>query len=240
MMLGICWWTDGQRVGGRGNSASTSEAGGVMPSASGGPAVFLGVRHHSPACARLVARAIATLRPAYVLVEGPADMNGRLDELLLGHRLPVAVFSHYRDESRVATSWAPLCDYSRSGSRCGRGGPRERRCGSSICRPGIRRSPNAPRAPPTAMPMPRRDTRRRPGGCARTSRWTRWTRCGTACSRSRTTGTTPTPSRPAWTPTSTWSAATPSRTSATGHARSTWRPGCGRPWLTRTGGRFWW
>ncbi|MER7570774.1 DUF5682 family protein [Streptomyces sp. NPDC126514] len=75
-------------------------------------AVFLGVRHHSPACARLVARAIATLRPAYVLVEGPADMNGRLDELLLEHRLPIAVFSHYRDASRVATSWAPLCEYS--------------------------------------------------------------------------------------------------------------------------------
>ena len=24
----------------------------------------------------------------------------------------MAVFSHYRDETRVATSWAPLCDYS--------------------------------------------------------------------------------------------------------------------------------
>ncbi|WP_119291719.1 DUF5682 family protein [Streptomyces sp. YIM 130001] len=74
--------------------------------------MFLGVRHHSPACARLVAHAIETLRPAYVLVEGPADMNDRLDELLLEHRLPVAVFSHYRDASRIATSWAPLCAYS--------------------------------------------------------------------------------------------------------------------------------
>ncbi|MFB7370784.1 DUF5682 family protein [Streptomyces sp. NPDC056222] len=73
---------------------------------------FLGVRHHSPACARLVARTIEELRPAHVLVEGPADLNGRLDELLLGHELPVAVFSHYRDEERAATSWAPLCDYS--------------------------------------------------------------------------------------------------------------------------------
>ncbi|MFE5487325.1 DUF5682 family protein [Streptomyces sp. NPDC056527] len=73
---------------------------------------FLGVRHHSPACARLVARTIEELRPAHVLVEGPADLNGRLDELLLGHELPVAVFSHYRDEKRAATSWAPLCDYS--------------------------------------------------------------------------------------------------------------------------------
>lgn len=75
-------------------------------------AVFLGVRHHSPACARLVGRTIDGLRPAHVLVEGPAEMNGRLDELLLGHELPVAVFSHYRDEDRAATSWAPLCDYS--------------------------------------------------------------------------------------------------------------------------------
>lgn len=75
-------------------------------------AVFLGVRHHSPACARLVERTIEELRPAQVLVEGPAEMNGRLDELLLGHELPVAVFSHYRDGQRAATSWAPLCDYS--------------------------------------------------------------------------------------------------------------------------------
>ncbi|MFD9599639.1 DUF5682 family protein [Streptomyces sp. NPDC059970] len=75
-------------------------------------AVFLGVRHHSPACARLVERTIEELRPAQVLIEGPAEMNGRLDELLLGHELPVAVFSHYRDGQRSATSWAPLCDYS--------------------------------------------------------------------------------------------------------------------------------
>ncbi|MFF7754936.1 DUF5682 family protein [Streptomyces sp. NPDC007971] len=55
---------------------------------------------------------IRTLRPAFVLVETPADMNDRMDELLLGHTLPVAVFSHYRDDERVATSWTPLCDYS--------------------------------------------------------------------------------------------------------------------------------
>ncbi|GAA3486683.1 DUF5682 family protein [Streptomyces cremeus] len=78
----------------------------------GGRVRLLGVRHHSPACARLVAAAIEELRPAYVLVEGPADMNGRLDELLLGHELPVAVFSHYRHAGRSATSWTPLCAYS--------------------------------------------------------------------------------------------------------------------------------
>ncbi|NJP97643.1 hypothetical protein HCN51_50875 [Nonomuraea sp. FMUSA5-5] len=73
---------------------------------------FIGVRHHSPACARLVADTITSLRPAYVLVEGPADMNARMDELLLGHDLPIAVYTGYRDPERRHGSWTPLCDYS--------------------------------------------------------------------------------------------------------------------------------
>ena len=73
---------------------------------------FIGVRHHSPACARLVAATIEALRPAYVLIEGPADLNERLGELLLGHELPVAVFSSYRDGERRHGSWAPFCAYS--------------------------------------------------------------------------------------------------------------------------------
>ncbi|MFI5909420.1 DUF5682 family protein [Dactylosporangium sp. NPDC051541] len=76
------------------------------------PATFIGVRHHSPACARLVGDTIAALRPAFVLIEGPADMNDRIGELLLGHDLPVAVFSSYRDDERHAGSWAPFCEYS--------------------------------------------------------------------------------------------------------------------------------
>ncbi|ASO21196.1 hypothetical protein FHR81_002164 [Actinoalloteichus hoggarensis] len=76
------------------------------------PATFLGVRHHSPACARLVASTIETLRPAIVLVEGPADVNDRIDELLLGHRLPIAIFSYYRDAERAQSSWTPFCEYS--------------------------------------------------------------------------------------------------------------------------------
>ncbi|MEU4427331.1 DUF5682 family protein [Actinoplanes sp. NPDC024001] len=72
----------------------------------------IGVRHHSPACARLVASTIAAVRPAWVLVEGPAEMNGRIGELLLEHELPVAVFTGYADEQRRHASWAPFCDYS--------------------------------------------------------------------------------------------------------------------------------
>jgi hypothetical protein len=71
-------------------------------------AVFVGVRHHSPACARLVAETIREHQPAYVLIEGPADFNERIDELLLGHELPVALFSY----SDAHASWTPFCDYS--------------------------------------------------------------------------------------------------------------------------------
>ncbi|MEU0541232.1 DUF5682 family protein [Nocardia sp. NPDC005978] len=83
---------------------------------------FIGVRHHSPACARLVRDTIRELRPAHVLIEGPADMNDRLDELLLGHDLPIAVFTSYRDDEHRHMSWAPLCDYSPEwvGLRAGR------------------------------------------------------------------------------------------------------------------------
>jgi len=72
----------------------------------------LGVRHHSPACARLVRSAIKALRPAYVLIEGPADMNARLGELLLGHELPIAVFTSSRNGSASRASWSPFCEYS--------------------------------------------------------------------------------------------------------------------------------
>ncbi|HEV2819009.1 MAG TPA: DUF5682 family protein [Solirubrobacteraceae bacterium] len=75
-------------------------------------ATFIGVRHHSPACARLTRDAIRDLRPAHVLVEGPSDMNDRLDEVVLAHSLPVAVFTSYRDEQRHHSSWSPLCEHS--------------------------------------------------------------------------------------------------------------------------------
>jgi hypothetical protein len=73
----------------------------------------VGVRHHSPACARLVARTIRKVRPRHVLIEGPCDMNARLDELLLPHRLPVAIFTFHRnEEGKTETCWSPFCAYS--------------------------------------------------------------------------------------------------------------------------------
>ena len=85
----------------------------AAPTARGTAGIaFVGVRHHSPACARLVRRLIRRLRPAHVLVEGPADFSDRIGELLLGHDLPIAIYSHYRDGERVQASWTPFCAYS--------------------------------------------------------------------------------------------------------------------------------
>lgn len=79
--------------------------------------VIIGVRHHSPACARLVLERIRGLRPAYVLIEGPADFNPRLDELALPHRLPIAIYSYLSGSeaqhgfSRHG-SWTPFAEHS--------------------------------------------------------------------------------------------------------------------------------
>lgn len=72
----------------------------------------IGVRHHSPACAKLVQRAIERTRPAAVLIEGPDDFNVRLDELLLEHRLPIALYSYANDGESPAQCWFPFLDYS--------------------------------------------------------------------------------------------------------------------------------
>lgn len=73
---------------------------------------ILGVRHHSPACARLVAARIRATAPAFVLIEGPADFNPRLDELHLAHRLPLAIYSHLSTPERHHGSWTPFAEHS--------------------------------------------------------------------------------------------------------------------------------
>jgi hypothetical protein len=76
--------------------------------------IVVGVRHHSPACARLVAHVIEEVRPRFVLIEGPADMNDRLGELRLPHRLPVAIYTYRLEDDgrRARGTWCPMCDYS--------------------------------------------------------------------------------------------------------------------------------
>jgi hypothetical protein len=72
----------------------------------------VGVRHHSPACARLVREVVQRVRPRWVLIEGPCDMNERLDELTLGHALPIAIFSFRSSTEGSRGTWCPFCEYS--------------------------------------------------------------------------------------------------------------------------------
>ena len=69
---------------------------------------IIGVRHFSPACARLVRARIRAFCPQQVLIEGPSDFNARIAELTLGHQLPVALFC-YADAQQ---SYAPFADNS--------------------------------------------------------------------------------------------------------------------------------
>jgi len=74
---------------------------------------IIGVRHHSPACARLVRDTIMRLRPRHVLVEGPSDMNERMEELLLPHTMPIALFSYRQTvEGASRWTWTPFCEFS--------------------------------------------------------------------------------------------------------------------------------
>jgi hypothetical protein len=74
--------------------------------------VYFPVRHHSPAGAALVGDLIGQLRPSAVLIEGPSDFNDRIDELLLEHELPIAIYSYFRGEGEHSGAYYPLCEYS--------------------------------------------------------------------------------------------------------------------------------
>lgn len=77
--------------------------------------LIVGIRHHSPACARLVKSLIESQRPRYVLIEGPADFNDRVDELFLAHQLPVAIYSYCQYQDGAAPgrgAWTPFAEFS--------------------------------------------------------------------------------------------------------------------------------
>jgi hypothetical protein len=75
--------------------------------------VFFPVRHHSPTAARLVRELVMRLRPAAVLIEGPADFNDRIAELYLPHRPPLAIYSYVRlPTGQRRGAYYPLCEHS--------------------------------------------------------------------------------------------------------------------------------
>jgi len=72
----------------------------------------VGVRHHSPACARLVKHVLERVDPAVVLIEGSSDFNDRLEQLGLDHAPPVAIFTHYISDDGPVSCFAPFCSFS--------------------------------------------------------------------------------------------------------------------------------
>lgn len=73
---------------------------------------IIGIRHYSPACARLVRARIRALQPHTVLIEGPSDFNARIDELALPHTLPIAIYSYHGDEQQTASCHAPFAAFA--------------------------------------------------------------------------------------------------------------------------------
>jgi len=81
--------------------------------------VYFPVRHHSPAGAKLVRDTIDRVRPDAVLIEGPSDFNDRIDELILPHRPPIAIYSYLVVRSpdphvpdRRQGVYYPFCEHS--------------------------------------------------------------------------------------------------------------------------------
>ena len=74
--------------------------------------VFFPVRHHSPTAAQLVSDLIEEIRPRAVLIEGPSDYNKRIGELFLPHKLPIAIYTYFRDEKSQRGAFYPFCIYS--------------------------------------------------------------------------------------------------------------------------------
>ena len=75
--------------------------------------VYFPVRHHSPAAARMLRALIAERRFAAVLIEGPADFTGRMDELFLPHELPIAIYSYRRrSDGTRSGAYYPFCIFS--------------------------------------------------------------------------------------------------------------------------------
>lgn len=73
---------------------------------------YFGVRHHGPGSARRLIEALSEMRPAAVLIEGPADASDLLPMLAdPAMRPPVALLVYAADDPARASFW-PFAEYS--------------------------------------------------------------------------------------------------------------------------------
>lgn len=76
------------------------------------PVSLFGIRHHGPGSARRLAEALDSLRPAAVLIEGPADASALLPMLADPEMvLPVALLT-YAEEDPASATFFPFAEYS--------------------------------------------------------------------------------------------------------------------------------
>ena len=74
--------------------------------------LLLGVRHHGPGSARSVVAELDRVKPAVVLIEGPADADPLLALAAApGMSPPVALLGYAPDEPRVSAFW-PFAEFS--------------------------------------------------------------------------------------------------------------------------------
>lgn len=80
----------------------------VIPFDYGAPVLYYPVRHHSPACAWHLERAMERYRPKLVLVEGPENANDLIPILASPRtRAPVALYYTYRDDKALLRAEDP-------------------------------------------------------------------------------------------------------------------------------------
>jgi hypothetical protein len=73
------------------------------------------IRHHSPACAFHLGKALSLRNPDIVLIEGPSDSNALIEHLASPlNKAPFAIYYTYREKKseRKAACYFPLLDFS--------------------------------------------------------------------------------------------------------------------------------
>jgi len=83
----------------------------------GGPITYFPIRHHSPACARMLANWINDVRPDSIIIEGPGSLDKWISALVSEQCVgPVAALTTYQESAEPMSlrhsAFFPLCDYS--------------------------------------------------------------------------------------------------------------------------------
>ncbi|WP_171939444.1 DUF5682 family protein [Herbaspirillum rubrisubalbicans] len=82
------------------------------PAQAQGPVHYFGIRHHGPGCARSLRRALDSLRPDCILIEGPPEANALIPYVLHPEiKAPVALLVYTSGSTQDAVFY-PFADYS--------------------------------------------------------------------------------------------------------------------------------